>query len=187
MNETTLLILVHQLLFQAMFFTKNLLLRRKIGRPIRGKNLQANLAIAFFVIFIIAALDVSLNPLPTDPLPAGVARWGSIALMLGCLLVSALSLRDLGDSWRVGVIDEQQTALIESGIYRYSRNPYFVSYLLMFTAYTLLLQNGTLLVLLSIGFLIIHNMIRREEDYLSNVHGETYANYCKRVPRYLLL
>jgi protein-S-isoprenylcysteine O-methyltransferase Ste14 len=173
--------------FQAMFFTKNLMLKNKLGHSIRGKNSQANLAIVFFVIFIAAALYTSLSPPPTAPLPQGVAFWAAFGLKLGCLIVGALSLWDLGDSWRVGVIDEQQTALIDSGVYRYSRNPYFVSYLLMFSAYALLLQSGLLLLLLCGGFLIIHNMILREEVYLAGVHGDAYAEYCKRVPRYLLL
>ncbi|MEH6518883.1 MAG: hypothetical protein V7742_19565 [Halioglobus sp.] len=52
----------HQLLFQGMFFAKNILLERRLGQPIRGFNLEANLSIAFFVLFISVALWLSLSP-----------------------------------------------------------------------------------------------------------------------------
>jgi protein-S-isoprenylcysteine O-methyltransferase Ste14 len=110
----------------------------------------------------------------------------SLPLLALNLLIGLASLRDLGDSWRVGVIEEQRTALVNDGIYRYSRNPYFVSYLLLFAGYTVLLQNALLLALSLLGFALIHRMIRREEHYLLGVHGDDFRGYCQRTPRYLL-
>ena len=52
MTQDTWLILLHQLLFQGMFFAKNILLERRLGQPIRGFNPEANLSIAFFVLRI---------------------------------------------------------------------------------------------------------------------------------------
>jgi protein-S-isoprenylcysteine O-methyltransferase Ste14 len=86
----------------------------------------------------------------------------------------------------VGVIEEQQTALVESGIYRYSRNPYFLAYLLMFAAYTVLLQSALLLGLSAIGFILVHAMVLREEKHLAMLHPQAYREYCQRVPRYLI-
>jgi protein-S-isoprenylcysteine O-methyltransferase Ste14 len=108
-----------------------------------------------------------------------------LALLGANLLIGLASLRDLGDSWRVGVIEEQQTALVESGIYGFSRNPYFVAYLLMFAGYTVLLQSAILLVLSAVGFMLIHLMILREEKHLVTLHPQDYQAYRQRVPRYL--
>ena len=105
--------------------------------------------------------------------------------MLASLGIAAASLKDLGDSWRVGVIEDQQTELIERGIYRFSRNPYFVAYLLMFAAYTTLLESPLLLLLSLIGVAMIHSMILREERYLAKTHEAEYERYRQRVPRYL--
>ena len=85
----------------------------------------------------------------------------------------------------MGVLEEQTTELVESGIYRISRNPFFVAYLLMFAAYTVLLQSPALLLLSLLGFAMVHSMVRREETYLQSVHGATYNAYRQRVPRYL--
>jgi len=189
MRDATLVILMHQLLFQGMFFAKNIALQRKLGRPVRGNNPEASLAIGFFVIFIALSLLLAQTG----------SEWAKFALLsdrtaltlalllLGVnLLVAAASLHGLGDSWRVGVIEEQQTALVATGIYRYSRNPYFLAYLLMFLAYTVLLQSALLLGLSAIGFMLIHAMVRREEQYLARLHSQAYRGYCQRVPRYLI-
>ena len=190
MNEATWIILLHQLLFQGLFVIKNLSLKLKLGQPIRGDNPEANAAVLFFVVFILTSLYLAMGQpgaMSLQLLPQGIAT-GLCLLLLCCnLLFGVAALRDLGESWRVGVIEEQQTTLVESGVYRFSRNPYFVSYLLLFAAYTLLLQNLGLLALSFIGGKLVHSMILKEEAYLSSVHGAAYAQYKTRVPRYLLL
>lgn len=187
MNEATWIILLHQALFQGLFMAKNISLKIKLGKPIRGNNAEANRAVGFFILFIALALYLAATDRGSGIPAFGLITGLSLALLGLNLIVAIASLRDLGKSWRVGVIEEQQTTLIEEGIYRYSRNPYFVSYLLLFAAYTLLLKSMLLLVLSLIGFALVHAMIRREEAYLDRVHGQTYLRYKQRVPRYLLL
>jgi protein-S-isoprenylcysteine O-methyltransferase Ste14 len=185
-NGFVLIVLIHQLAFQGIFIAKNILLRQKLGKPIRGRNREANLSIGFFAVFISVSILIVLFDAPS----AGVelpATALACALLLLNLLIAAASLIDLGDSWRVGVLDDQQTDLIETGIYRYSRNPYFLSYLIMFAAYTILLQSIILLVLSLVGFALIHGMVLREEKYLSTMHGMKYRQYQLKVPRYLLI
>ena len=189
MNEATWIILLHQALFQGFFMAKNISLKIKLGKPIRGNNAEANRAVIFFIFFIALSLYLAASAADrgNSVLATGLATGLSLLLLGLNMLFAIASLRDLGKSWRVGVIEEQETALIEEGIYRYSRNPYFVSYLLLFAAYTLLLQSMLLLALSFIGFALVHTMIRREEAYLKRVHGDAYLRYQQRVPRYLLL
>ncbi|MFC1490666.1 methyltransferase family protein [Candidatus Latescibacterota bacterium] len=187
---TVFIIMIHQIVFQGMFIAKNIYLRRKLGLPIRGGNREANLSIGFFVLFIILSVLLGLfeSPLGTVNLLMKTTSM-SIALPLLAvnLVVGSASLLGLRDSWRVGVLENQQTDLIEVGIYRFSRNPYFLSYLIMFAAYTILLQNIILLVLSLVGFFMIHAMILKEEKYLKALHGEQYRQYRERVPRYIII
>jgi len=190
MGSSGVIILIHQTIFQGMFFAKNILLRRRLGIPIRGSNREATMSVVFFALFIIISLLLGLfeDPLGTfNLLTRTSALTITLALLSVNLMVGAASLIGLKDSWRVGVLEDQQTDLIEEGIYRFSRNPYFVSYIIMFAAYTVLLQNIILLILSVVGFAMVHLMVLKEEKYLTALHGEKYRQYQKRVPRYIII
>jgi protein-S-isoprenylcysteine O-methyltransferase Ste14 len=163
-------------------------LRRKLGQPIRGSNTEANLSIVFFALYIGLSLYFAWlggGPFSLQLLPVTIARIAGYLLMVASVVIALASLWDLGDAWRVGVIEEQQTQLVQTGVYGRTRNPYFVAYLLMFAAYTVLLQNMLLLALAILGFGMIHAMVRREESHLATRHGDEYRQYARHVPRYL--
>ena len=188
MTESALAIILHQLVFQGMFFAKNFFLSRKLGRPIRGTNREANISIVFFITFISLALFFAISGetlVTLSLISTQVAHAIGYLLMMASVVIAFASLWHLGDSWRVGVIEEQRTELVQNGIYRMSRNPYFLAYILIFAAYTVFLQNWVLAILALFGFSMIHGMIRREEAYLAEIHGEEYQRYKALVPRYL--
>jgi protein-S-isoprenylcysteine O-methyltransferase Ste14 len=190
MPENWIIILLHQLVFQGMFVIKNIILYRKIGEQIRGKNIEATISIAFFVFFIGVALTISFLEQPFGEiqlLNGFLSIIVGLALLFLNLVISGASLINLKDSWRVGVLEDQKTELITTGIYRFTRNPYFVSYFLMFAAYTVLLQNLILFGLSILGFLFVHKMIMKEEKYLYSMHGDAYVEYKTKVPRYVII
>lgn len=190
MNGSVLIILIHQTIFQGMFFAKNISLRRRLGMPIRGRNREATLSVGFFALLIIISLLLGLFDAPFGTFSV-LKRTSALAVALTLLVINLFvgvaSLIGLRDSWRVGVLEDQQTDLIERGIYSFSRNPYFLSYLIMFVAYTVLLQNIILLILSLVGFAMIHLMVLKEEKHLTALHGEKYRQYQKRVPRYIII
>jgi len=190
MPKTMLVILLHQLVFQGMFLMKNIILHRRTGKQIRGKNREATNSIVFFVLFIGVALTISILKQPfgeVQLLNGFLAMALGLVLLFLNLIVSGASLMNLKDSWRVGILEDQKTELITTGIYRFTRNPYFVSYLLMFAAYTVLLQNLILFGLSIVGFLFVHKMIMKEEEYLYSVHADAYVQYKIKVPRYIII
>lgn len=190
MPDLWLIIILHQAVFQGMFVIKNILLRVKTGKPVRGNNIEATISICYFACFIIISLIISFlkEPFGTVQLLERSQVIYPAAVLMGLnLVVSVASLSGLKDSWRVGITEDQKTELITGGIYRFTRNPYFVSYFLMFAAYTVLLQNLLLLGLSGVGFLVVHKMVLKEEGYLLSVHGDKYRQYRQRVPRYLIL
>ena len=188
MIETWIILVIHQTLFQGMFVLKNLILKQKIGIQIRGTNKEASIATSFIAMFIVVALIFSFlrEPIGTIELPYNqfLSILGSSLLFLS-LIVAGASLVGLRDSWRIGIIEEQKTTLITSGIYKYSRNPYFVSYLLLFGGYTVILQNFVLLLIMGLNTVLIHKMIIKEEQYLKSIHGNQFLEYTAKVRRYL--
>lgn len=190
MPDIWIIIILHQLVFQGMFVIKNSFLRNKIGQQIRGKNIEATLSILYFASFIVVALIISTISQPVGEsllLDKTYSMIFGLVLLCFNLIISTASLINLKDSWRVGVLENQKTELITSGIYRFTRNPYFVSYFLMFTAYTILLQNLILLGLSLLGFIFVHKMIKKEEEYLFSLHGKTYTDYKTKVARYIII
>ena len=89
------------------------------------------------------------------------------------------------DSWRAGIPDKDKTALVTTGIYRYSRNPAFLGFDFMYVGVLLMYGN-----LLTLGFsifamIMLHLQILQEERYLVNAFGAPYQEYCRHVFRYL--
>lgn len=182
------IVLGHQILFQGMFFAKNILLQRKLGQAIRGNNSEATSATVFFALFIATAFGLAIfdQPIGYVSLPAPNPAYAIAAgFLLASLAVAAWSLLHLRDSWRVGILENQQTALVTTGIYGISRNPYFLSYILLFLGYTVLLQNLILLAMVIFAFPIIHKMIKKEEAFLQVTHSAAFSEYKQKVPRYL--
>jgi len=181
------IIFIHQSVFQGMFITKNIILKKKTGKQVRGKNKELTVSIALFSAFIASSFILSAINHPIGKIQiieSFYARAVGLIFLLLNLLISSASLYDLKESWRVGVIESQKTELITSGIYSLTRNPYFLSYLLFFAGYIFILQNLFLLIFAILGFLSIHKMILKEEKYLRSMHGDQYLVYKKKVPRY---
>ena len=64
-------------------------------------------------------------------LPAGARFTGFCVGMLGDIIF-LLSVLCMKDSWRAGIPDKDETKLVTSGIYRFSRNPAFLGFDLMY-------------------------------------------------------
>ena len=78
------------------------------------------------------------------------------------------------------------TTLVDSGPYRFSRNPLYVAMTLLFVGLTLLINSLWGVVLLVPVILLLHfGVVRREERYLERKFGEEYDRYRSRVRRYV--
>jgi protein-S-isoprenylcysteine O-methyltransferase Ste14 len=79
----------------------------------------------------------------------------------------------------------EDTAFVEDGIYRHTRNPMYVGMALAYAALALAFNSmWPLLMLGPVLFVVRHYVIGREEAYLAQRFGETYQQYCSRVPRW---
>ena len=117
-------------------------------------------------------------------LPANARFTGFLMGLLGdgIFLLSVLCMKD---SWRAGIPDKDRTELVTTGIYRYSRNPAFLGFDLMYAGVLLLYGN-----LLTLGFsvfamVMLHLQILQEKRYLVHAFGAPYQAYCRQVFRYL--
>jgi protein-S-isoprenylcysteine O-methyltransferase Ste14 len=78
------------------------------------------------------------------------------------------------------------TAIVESGPYRFTRNPMYVAMAFAYVGLSLLLNNVWALLLLPFVLVVLDvSVIRREERYLASKFGDPYREYCLRVRRWL--
>lgn len=81
---------------------------------------------------------------------------------------------------------ENSSALVIAGIYRYSRNPMYLGFVLLLMAWALFLANG-LSILLVIAFITYLNrfQILPEERHLARRFGAEFEAYRNQVRRWL--
>lgn len=84
-----------------------------------------------------------------------------------------------------GFASPDENGMSRRGLYRFSRNPMYLSYFVFFAGCVLLTQSPVLLVLLLIFQLSSHWIILSEERWCKQTFGEAYLQYMKRVRRYL--
>ena len=75
--------------------------------------------------------------------------------------------------------------LKQSHFYSVTRNPQSVAFLLGMVGYLMLWPSWYGLGAVILVAAIVHVMIVTEEEHLQTAHGDEYARYCERVPRYL--
>lgn len=76
--------------------------------------------------------------------------------------------------------------LIQSGPFRYSRNPVYLAFLLIQTAVAIATGNGWILLLLPLNWYLLETrVICREEAYLLRTFGEDYTDYRAKVRRWI--
>ncbi len=163
------------------------MLSRALGKSIKAKNTLVNSSIFFAgvasVIFLVHLIFTEMNFYVF--IQSDVLMWiGSLLIILGLIFSSIASL-SLKNSWRIGVNQQEDTELITGGIFKYSRNPYFLSYDVVLTGMVFCMPSPVLLLPVLISIILFHQMILREEKYLSSKHGDKYEQYRKEVRRYI--
>ena len=109
--------------------------------------------------------------------------WLLFALGLALFVAALLTFRKARTSL---VPIKPTTAIVETGPYRFTRNPMYVSMTLVYLGVTLWIDSVWPLVFLPvILFTVQHAVIAREERYLEAKFGEAYRGYKARVRRWI--
>ncbi len=112
------------------------------------------------------------------------ARVVGLALWVFGFSLMYLGRFGLGSAFRIGS-PREETGLKTDGLFRFSRNPMYVGlYSTLFAAvfYTF---NPIVLVVVAFVVAVHHRIVLGEERFLKSAFGETYAEYCCRVRRYV--
>lgn len=147
------------------------------------KILMAALALIVFVFAFAPGIYNFL--LPVAWLENRIVQFAGIGLLLLSLGWTVLAQIQMGNSWRIGIDEENKTALVRAGLFRFSRNPIFLGMIISLLGFFLTIPNALTLLLLVLGFVLIQIQVRLEEEFLSALQGEEYAAYRRQVRRWL--
>jgi len=191
MTFVNLYVLIILIVYLSAFFLQNLRTFFSIRQSIRGRSGKLSLTLGLStVIYVLTFIQLAIGGV-TDYL--GFIRLLDVqalqisgAIMTTIALFTGLAaLYEMKNSWRVVIKYDQKTELITTGIYRMSRNPYFLSYNLLFTGIFLIFPSLVLLTLIISLMVTFHFMILEEERYLTKIQGEGYLTYKLKTGRYL--
>ena len=137
-----------------------------------------------FAVIVGLALNwfVPLPFLPAD-LPAGWLGAMVFVLALALLAWAIVTITRAGSNVPTNL---PTTTIVESGPYRFTRNPIYLGMFLGLIGLAIAFDNLWLLMMLAPFALVIrYGVVAREEAYLERKFGDVYRGYRSRVRRWL--
>ncbi|MBD2177693.1 isoprenylcysteine carboxylmethyltransferase family protein [Pseudanabaena sp. FACHB-1998] len=122
------------------------------------------------------------NALGVWEVPSNVKIFGWTLLAIG-LTMTVTAQAQMGISWRMGV-DPEPTAIVKSGLFKFSRNPIYSGMLLTLFSYLFTSPCPWLLMGCCQFSLLIYLQTLYEEQALIKIHGDSYLIYASSVGRF---
>jgi len=154
---------------------------------------------------VLSALELRIPPLALVAI-FGVAMWcgaraaPSLFLAIPARLVVAAAMAALGGAVSLaGVLEfrgarttvspyrpDATSAIVRTGVYRYSRNPMYLGFLFMLGGWAVLLSNAFALALLPLFVVFMSRFqVVPEERWLMERFGDEFAEYMTKTRRWL--
>jgi protein-S-isoprenylcysteine O-methyltransferase Ste14 len=124
-----------------------------------------------------------------EPIDFLCATWiqvaGIIVAVVG-IAATVYAQLAMGDSWRIGVDEQETTTLVRTGLFGLVRNPIYTAMFVFVAGICLLTPNlvafaGSILLVATIEL----HVRRVEEPYLLRTHGDAYRGYTAGVGRFI--
>lgn len=140
----------------------------------------------YAIVFLFSLLVQRWIPLNTSFFKTQTAMIIGLTLLAIGLVFNIPAIVQFVKTKNTIVTAKPATSLQTSGIYRFTRNPMYVSLLLFYTGIAFFIGNWWTVLLLPLLVLVItFYVIRREENYLERSFGDGYIEYKRRVRRWI--
>jgi len=151
-----------------------------------GRVFKLTFAAVVLVILVYALLPAAYAYLgPIQRLEHAALKWIGVVLLLLSLVWTVIAQAQMGEAWRIGVDTEHRTPLVQTGIFRISRNPIYIGVTITLLGLFLTIPNALTLLILVVGLILIGVQVRLEEEHLTQMYPKEYAEYCRRVRRWI--
>ncbi len=180
----TLLILLGLVLSRVAWMKKNGIEAMNFGKIDKTDFLIPPFALFYFYLVFAAAFN--LPTISRQPfIHSEITPWIGVFFCLAGLLLMLWSLVSFGKSFRVGIDTEHSDKLITTGAFAVSRNPIYVAFGFVLFGIFLIFLNWILLVYFLAALWLFNRQVVREEHFMQMHYGKEYADYRRRVRRYL--
>ncbi len=110
---------------------------------------------------------------------------GALVIAIGVLiLLNGVYLFKINNTSVNPISSKENTRLVTSGFYKFSRNPMYLGFFLVLFGYGLLCGNESITFSLLFGIYLNEFQIKPEEKELDEIFGEEYSKYKKNVGRW---
>lgn len=113
-----------------------------------------------------------------------VLKTTGIVIIVLALILFTVTLIHFGNSLRFGLNEINRGELITTGVFSFSRNPFFLSLDFYFHGVAILFSSMFFIVFAILTIISIHFFILKEEKFLQKTYGEEYKKYSEKVGRY---
>jgi protein-S-isoprenylcysteine O-methyltransferase Ste14 len=189
-----ILTLVLLCLFYAAYFIKAIMLKRQgvtvdlLGKGDKPKKAALIEIVLKAITWIGAIIKLASAVYPkwmwsfAAPIPIRMAGVALATIGVAFFLFAVATMRG---NWRAGFDKNQNTSLVTNGVYRHSRNPAFVGFDLLYVGCSLCFPNVVMIAVAIIAVTAFHIQILGEENFLTGMFGQEYADYKSKTRRYL--
>jgi protein-S-isoprenylcysteine O-methyltransferase Ste14 len=138
----------------------------------------------WFIGGIVWMIDSRRMAWSAVPIPIWM-RWVGVALTFCSGMLMAWAFHNLGKNLTDTVVTRREHTFVTSGPYRYVRHPFYLAFAVGAAGGGLVMANWFILLagLVPFGFVVVR--IRIEEAKLVERFGSEYADYMRRVGRFL--
>jgi protein-S-isoprenylcysteine O-methyltransferase Ste14 len=110
--------------------------------------------------------------------------FGALLMCVGAI-IAWRAQHDMGPSWRVGIDPTESLVLVTGGLFRFCRNPIYLGLQIGMCGFFNMVPTCMTGALLAVALTLFQVQARLEEAHLWGQHGDAYADYCRRVGRFL--
>ncbi len=137
-----------------------------------------------FALVVLVVLVYALSPAayaylaPIRWLEHPWLQWIGVAFLIISLGWTIIAQAQMGEAWRIGIDTEHRTPLVQTGIFRISRNPIYIGIVITLSGLFLIIPNALTLLILILGLVLIGVQVRLEEEHVGKMYPQEYAEYC---------
>jgi protein-S-isoprenylcysteine O-methyltransferase Ste14 len=121
--------------------------------------------------------------LPIIQMQTNAIRYTGLGLLGFALFWTIVAQGQMKNSWRIGIDKELKTEFVTNGLFAHSRNPIFLGMIVSLIGLFLTTPNALTILFLILGYVLIQIQIRLEEEFLTELHQQSYLLYKQKVRR----